>query len=147
MRETAATRHHCLGCGETTERAEQEFCGIKGADETITAAVCSPPCADQVLRFAARRSAQAQTATAGYLVAGLGLLTCPLFWLSGRELGRVLLVLALLGAATTRLAYPDVIPLWLGRRLGIARTKMWMQWLGVAIGLVAVGLALAFLFA
>ena len=107
--------------------------------------VCSPACAARAHRFAARRSAQLAPSRAGALVAALGLATGFVFLFTQRDLGRVLLVIGLLGAGTTRLAYPETVPLLLVRRLGIDRAVSAGRWTGVVLGLLAVGLGLALL--
>src|SRR5687767_7884266 len=93
--------------------APEPLPGLRGEDGVLHAAVCSPPCRDLARRHAARRAVQLAPARAGVMVALLGLVTGALFAVSGRDLGRPLVVLALLGAGTTRLAYPDAGAAWL----------------------------------
>ena len=119
--------------------------GVKGDESALVLDLCSPACGDEARRFAARRSAQMQPSLAGMLVAGLGVLAAGAFIWSGRDLGRALLVLAVFGAGTTRLAYPDALPATLVRRLGLARATETLQWLGVALCFAAIALALVFL--
>ena len=134
----------CAGCGRPTTAPEQDFTGVKGDPEQLRLRPCGDDCRAELVRFAARRSAQRPTALAGYLVAALGIALSPLFFLTGRELGGVLLVLGLLGTAYTRLAYPDIVPLRLVRRLGVGAATAALQWAGVGLGLFAVGLGVWF---
>lgn len=140
----AAATSRCLICRAAA--GERELVpGLKGEREALAASLCSPDCREQARRFAARRSAQLSAGRAGLLVAATGVVTAASFLATGRDLGRALLVLSLLGAGTTRLAYPDALPLWLVRRLGLAAALELGQWLGVGLGLLAVALALLFL--
>ena len=131
----------CVGCGISTAHPPRGFDGVKGEGVAFTAAVCSPECDAIARRIAPRYSIQFRPALAGYLVGALGVVTGSAFVISGRDLGRVLLVFGLFGSATTRLAYPDVVPLWLCRRYGHERASILLQWLGVllAIGAVVLG--------
>lgn len=130
----------CIGCGISTGHPPKAFEGVRGGGIAFTASVCSPECDALMARVAPRYSIQIKPALAGYLVGALGVVTGAAFVLSGRELGRVLLVFGLFGAATTRLAYPDVVPLWLARRYGHPRASVALQWVGVLMALGTVGL-------
>ena len=130
----------CMSCGISTAHPPRGFDGVKGEGVAFTVAVCSPECDKIVRRMAPRYSIQLRPALAGYLVSALGVVTGGAFVLSGRDLGRVLLVFGIFGSATTRLAYPDVVPLWLAQRYGHERASILLQWLGVLLAFGAVGL-------
>jgi len=141
-----AAADRCLVCGQITTQPETEFAGLKGQECVLLARVCSTDCEDEARRFAARRAVQEQPARAGFLVGLLGVMAAGFFAVSGRELGRVLVILGLFGLGTTRLAYPDAIPDRVVRRLGLTRASQLMPWFGVGLCTIAVALAVLLMF-
>jgi hypothetical protein len=131
-------------CRAAAPRPAVPVPGLRGEDRALVEALCSDACAGRARQFAARRSIALGPARAGTLVALIGAVTAAIFIATGRDLGRALLVVALLGAGTTRLAYPDSLPLALVRWLGLDPALAAGQWVGVALGLLAIGLGLCF---
>lgn len=121
--------------------------GLPGGAHLAGLPVCSEACRAESVRFAGRFLANRQTALGGHAVAALGLVAGTLFLYTERDLGRLLVAFSFFGLGTTRLAYPDVVPLALARRFGSRRVVETFQWLGIALcggTLVAAALVLLF---
>ena len=129
----------CAMCGKSTTEALPG--GLEGAHGYTHLDVCSPQCQTAARRLAGRYIANREPALAGHAVAWLGFVTGLLFKMFERELGGLLIVVSLLALGTIRLAYPEVVPVWLVRRYGAALVVEVFQWFGVLACLSAVAFA------
>ena len=121
--------------------------GLAGVHGLESLPVCTPACRAESKQFAGRYLANLRPALAGHAVAALGLAAGLVFRASGRDLGGLLVAFSIFGFGTTRLAYPEVVPMRLVHRFGSRRAIEAFQWLGIAACLSALAVALVLIFA